>query len=271
MVARADGPMHATPAHESAQRPAQKQPPAARVDHVADTKDVGREPKMDEAKAARIALEGTPLERARLAYGALRDLLDDPNDTTRVFVLGLLVSRRSYPRFLARLTMDDRGGRLLRERPSIDSASVDFDRLRALPETTLGGAYARYLDAQGLDPDLFQAPPGLPDVPSYVAKRMRQVHDLWHVLTEYDTNVRGEVALQAFTYGQTGTPSALIITLGALLRFGASDRTMLPLAVDGFRRGRAAEFLPPVWLEEMWERPIDDVRRELGIRPRTRH
>ena len=100
---------------------------------------------MDEASAARIAMNGTPLERAQLAVTALRDLLDDPEDTTRVFVLGLLVSRRSYPRFLARLTMDDRGARLLRERPSIDSTSIDFARLRALPASTLGGALPRSL------------------------------------------------------------------------------------------------------------------------------
>jgi len=227
----------------------------------------GRTQAIDEASAVRIALGGTPVERARLAFDALRDLLDDPEDTSRVFVLGLLVSRRSYPHFLARLTLDDRGARLLREQPSIDSQSVDFAALRALPATTLGGAYARHLEERALDPDVFQAPPGLPEVPAYVAKRMRQVHDLWHVLTGYDTDVRGEVALQAFTFGQTGTPSALLIALGALLRFGRQERGMLPLAVDGFRRGRSAAFLPPVWLEEMWERPLDEVRRELGIVP----
>lgn len=259
MVARAEGPMDMPaplPRESTKATPAPRTPP--------------RRARMGEAQAARIAMEGTAMERARLAYGALRDLLDDPDDTTRVFVLGLLVSRPSYPQFLARLTMDDRGGRLLRERPSIDTKSVDFDRLRTLPETTLGGAYVRYLDARGLDPDLFQAPPGLPEVPTYVSKRMRQVHDLWHVLTEYDTDVRGEVALQAFTYGQTNAPSALLITIGGLLRFGARDRSLWPMAIDGFRRGRAAEFLAPLWLEEMWDRPLDEIRRELGIRPRKR-
>lgn len=237
------------------------------ADHAENETSSPRSRRLDEATAARIALGGKPLERARLAVNALRDLLDDPEDTSRVFVLGLLVSRRSYPEFLARFTMDDRGARLLRERPSIDSRTVDFARLRALPANTLGGAYARYLEERSLDPDLFQAPPGLPEVPAYVSQRMRQVHDLWHVLTGYDTDVRGEVALQAFTYGQTGTPSALLITLGALLRWGMRDRTMLPLAVDGFRRGRGAVFLPPLWLEEMWERPLEEVRRELGIVP----
>ena len=46
--------------------------------------------------------------------------------------------------------------RPLRERPAIDKAHFDFDRLRALPASTLGGAYVRYLDEKNLDPDLFQ-------------------------------------------------------------------------------------------------------------------
>ncbi len=223
--------------------------------------------KTTEAEAARIALSGSVGERARLGARALFDLFRDPNDTTRVFVLGLVVSRRAYPELLARITLDDRGARLLRERPSIDSAHVDFDRLRALPATTLGGAYARYLDRNGLDPDLFQAPPGLPEVPTFITKRMRQVHDIWHVLTGYDTGVGGEVALQAFTWAQTDSPSSAILTIGGLLRFGFEERGLFIRVVDAYRRGKKAEFLAPLWLEEMWDRPLDEVRAELGIVP----
>jgi ubiquinone biosynthesis protein COQ4 len=227
--------------------------------------------KTTEAEAARIALSGSVIERAKLGAQALRDLFDDPNDTTRVFVLGLVVSRRAYPELLARITLDDRGARLLRERPSIDTTHVDFDRLRALPADTLGGAYVRYLDANGLDPDLFQAPPGLPEVPTFITKRMRQVHDLWHVLTGYETDVSGEIALQAFTWAQTDAPSSAILTIGGLLRFGREHPGLFRRAVDAYRRGRNAEFLAPVWLEEMWDRKLDDVRRELGITPATVH
>ncbi len=225
----------------------------------------GPKGRTNERSAAEVAMYGTRLERARLAAESLIDLVRDPNDTSRVFVLGLVVSREHFPEFLARLASDDRGARLLRERPAIDSKHVDFDRLRALPEDTLGGAYARFLDAHGLDPDLFQRPPGLPEVPAYVSQRMRQVHDLWHVLTGYGTDVAGEIALQAFTYGNVGAPSAALIVLGGLLRFGLAKPRYVTLAADGYRRGKKAAFLPPLWLEEMWERPLAEVRRDLGI------
>ena len=220
-----------------------------------------------EREAARLAREGTPLERAAMALRAAAALLRDPDDTRQIFYVGLVVNRRTYPRFLARLTEDDEGARLLRERPAIDSTAIDYGALRALPDGTLGREYVRFLDAHGLDPDLFQAPPGLPEVPAYIGKRMRQVHDLWHVLTGYGPDVRGEIALQAFTWAQTGMASAMLVTLGGSARFGLRDPRVVGGAIEGYRRGSRARFLPSLRIEDWLARPLDEVRRELRIEP----
>ncbi len=219
----------------------------------------------EELEAARIALSGTALERARLGAIALSKLLANPKDTHQVFLMGLLLNRGHYPEFLARLTLDDDGGRLLRERPTIDSRHVDLDALRALPDGTLGREYVRYLESHELDPDLFQEPPGLPDVPRYIGKRMRQVHDLWHVLTGYETDVPGEAALQAFTYAQTQMPSSGAIALAAAIFFNAKHPGIARKVVEGYRRGRRARFLAPMVLEDHWATPIDQLRRDLAL------
>lgn len=226
------------------------------------------DPQVDavEREAARLAIEGTPLERAAMAARAMRRLIADPDDTRQVFYVGLLVNRRTYPLFLARFTTEDEGARLLRDRPSIDRAHVDYDALRALPETTLGGAYARFLDANELDPDLFQAPPGLPEVPAYIAQRMRQVHDLWHVLTGYGTDVAGEIALQAFTWGNTGMASAKAVALLGGLKLAAKDPPALKLAAEGYVNGRRARFLAPIRIEDHFARSLDELRAEWNIR-----
>jgi ubiquinone biosynthesis protein COQ4 len=138
---------------------------------------------------------------------------------------------------------------------------------RALPADTLGGAYARYLEDNGLDPDLFQAPPGLPGTLAYVAKRTRQVHDIWHVLTGYRPDVAGEVALQAFTFGQTYMPSAGLIALFGTLWFSPRAPRSVLMTVDGLRRGLRASFLTTVRWEDHWGDTLDDVRRMVGIAP----
>lgn len=219
---------------------------------------------MTEADAVRLALHGTPRQKALAGFGALRRLLVDPDDTVQVFLLGILVNGRYVPQLLTKIATDQDGAKLVQDKPAIDSSTVDWDRLRALPVTTLGGAYARYLDENKLDPDLFQAPPALPEPLKFMAQRIRQTHDIWHVLTGYAPNVPGELALQGFTFAQLRMPSALLLaTLGTLFKAPTHARRVL----DGFRRGRDAKFLPVVRFETMWERDLEDVRSELGVRP----
>jgi ubiquinone biosynthesis protein COQ4 len=232
--------------------------------------DAATEAKLDpslevEAHAARAAFSGRPLERLGIAIAALAKLARDPNDTSQVFLLGLSLNAAKFPELLARILVDEEGARLLREQPSIDSSAVDYDALRALPADTLGGAYVRFLDAHGLDPDMFHAPPALPSVPAYVAKRLRQSHDLWHVVTGYGPDVPGEVALQAFTYAVTHMPSARVIALMGVLRHVVREPRIAKLALEGYRRGKKAAFLPTVPWEALFERPLAEVRGELGL------
>jgi ubiquinone biosynthesis protein COQ4 len=217
-------------------------------------------------EAARVLLEGSSFDRARLAARALRALLADPNDTTQVFLLGMSLNASQFPEFFVRFAVDERGAALLREQPAIDSAHVDFAALRRLPPTTLGGAYIAYLAENGLDPDVFQAPPGLPSMVAFVAKRMRQSHDLWHVLTGYRTDVAGEIALQAFTSAQVHLPVSLVIGVAGTIRWAQEPR-IARMAMEGYRRGRDAAWLPVQRWESLWERDLEALRAELRIAP----
>jgi len=218
-----------------------------------------------EREALDVAQSGSLRERLRLAARAGLRLLRDPSDTKQVFVMAIAVNGASFPRLIGRFAASNDGLDLLQERPFIDTAHVDFDALRALPGGTLGREYVRYLDEHDLDPDLFQEPPGLPPVPAFVARRFRQTHDIWHVLGGYEPDVPGEVALQAFTYAQTRMPSPLLIAVLGVLRFGWRNPNLLPMTVDGFRRGLRAEFLGAVRWEDLWEVPVDELRARLGL------
>jgi ubiquinone biosynthesis protein COQ4 len=217
---------------------------------------------IDEAGAIRVALEGGTTARLWVVARALGRLLVNASDTVQVFILGIVLNAPRVPRLYERIAADAVGARLLEQRPTIDSKAVDFDRLRSLPASTLGGAYARYLGDNRLDPDLFQPPPGLPESIRWIAQRIRQTHDIWHVLTGYAPDVPGELALQGFTYAQLRMPSSLAIAvLGTLFKSPLSARAVW----RGYERGAAAKFLPVVEFEAMWDRPLDEVRRELGI------
>lgn len=226
-------------------------------------------PNPEELAAARLALEGNVGQRLWVGLRALGRLLNNPEDTRQVFVLGVVLNARRFPDFMARFVAEPGGLELLRDKPVIDSRAVDFAALAALPADTLGGAFARHLKDNNLDPDLFQAPPGLPESVAYVAQRVRQTHDLWHVLTGYATDIPGELALQGFYYGLIGLPSSLLISLFGSLRYTRKFRqtSLLRAVHKGYKRGRQAAFLPTIRWEELWQQPLAEVRRRVRIEP----
>ncbi len=204
--------------------------------------------------------------RAARAMRALVRLARDPYDTEQVFILSTNINvgaiRRRLPRFYA----SAEGQRLYAEDRSIDTRHVDLDALAQLPAGTLGHEYTRFLADRDFTPDLFQAPENVADPrASYLMKRIRQTHDLWHLLTGHPTNPAGEVALQAFTYGQLGAPSSLLIALAGTAR-GLSDRRTLPAEVlSAYRAGRRAAPLVAFPWEDHWATPLAELRALLRI------
>ncbi len=223
----------------------------------------------DEVAAARAALQGSVAERLWVGMRAFSRLLQNPDDTKQVFVMGLVINAHRFPGFISRFVSDPSGAALLRDRPTIDSRSVDFAALAELPPDTLGGAFARHMKENNLNPDLFQPPPGLPDSAAYIVQRIRQTHDLWHLLTGYRTDILGELALQGFYYGHIGMPSSFLISVFGTLRYAGKFRKLHPFQTvrEGYRRGKQAAFLPTIKWEDWWTLPLSEVRRRVNIDP----
>lgn len=216
----------------------------------------------NEAEAQAMAAAGG-LSRFLLGWSAGIRLALDTDDTQQVFYLATAVDRDNLPRIMRRLASHPVGRELLEQRPAIDGRTVE--RLRALPADTLGGAYARMLDKNGLDADLFQRPPSLPDDLAYVAQRVRQTHDLWHVLTGLGTDVPSEIALQAFTFAQLRQRFSLLIAVFGVLFFGLRYPHTLRLTRSWYRRGRKLPYLLAVGWEDLWTERLDDVRARFGL------
>lgn len=197
---------------------------------------------------------------------ALVRLSRNPDDTEQVFIAGENLGGRAILQLIDRVRAVPSGRRLLAERLSIDSRSVDLAALAALPPGTLGHEYARFLTSRGLTPDLFRAPEKVRnDEIRYVVQRVRQTHDLWHVLTGYQTDVPGEVLLQAFAYAQLRVNLPLLIALLGTLRVAFRRPSFVREAWAAFRRGAATAFLVPRIWEESWAVPVAEVRERIGL------
>ena len=213
----------------------------------------------------------SPLVRWKRALQALGRVLNNPEETDQVLVFSSYINAASMTDRMATFFADPVGARLYAEHRTIDSKTVDLAALLALPADTLGHAYAHFLTSRGLTPEVFDNPPeGITDPrASYVIQRMRQTHDLWHVVTGAQTDPPGEIALQAFTYAQAGAPSAAILaTMGTLRTARERPDVVRPLVRDvmaAYRRGRRAEKLILFPWEEHWTTPLGVVRALLGL------
>jgi ubiquinone biosynthesis protein COQ4 len=222
---------------------------------------------IDEQAAIDAVLYGSTLDRMHVGLRALHNLMRDPEDTLQIFVLAVALDKDHIPGVLFRFLCEPGGLELLQDQPAIDASTIDLQALAALPEGTLGHTYAHHLMEHDLDPDLFQAPPALPPAVAYFAQRFRQCHDVWHVLTGYEANVAGEIALQAFCHGQLGTPAPALAAITGSLQRSLSEPLVALRAWDAYQRGKRARFLLSVRWEELWDVPLHELRRRFHIPP----
>lgn len=214
----------------------------------------------------------SPLNRLRTIAHATRAALANPEDTSQVFRIAEAMSFGSPKRLTRRFRDDADGQRLLDARDDLLTVLGDHDRLAAMPEGSLGRAYLAFLESEGITADgLVEASVEGTDTRyydpnsdiGYFRERMRDSHDLWHTVTGYKGDLLGEASLLAFTFAQTGHPGiGFLASLGLLFNPSREGRQMI---LDGFRRGRRAAWLPPRDWAALLERPLDEVRAELGI------
>jgi ubiquinone biosynthesis protein Coq4 len=104
---------------------------------------------------------------------------------------------------------------------------------------------------------------------TFIRAHLYETHDVWHAVTGFDTDAAGELGLQAFYAAQApGGLPIMLIAMGFLNTaiYSMSDRERrLDAIVRGWSMGCRARPLFGVRWGELWERPIEDVRRELGV------
>jgi ubiquinone biosynthesis protein Coq4 len=145
----------------------------------------------------------------------------------------------------------------------------DLPALRLLPAGTLGREYARFLDANGIEPlaisdtvkERFRDNP--------YALRYTTTHDLHHVLTGFDTGLAGEAGVVGFNVGQGSAPGTKALLwaprlLWALLSPSQARRIWHNVRV-GRELGRRAKLVIAQPLESWFEEPLAQVRARLGL------
>ena len=207
------------------------------------------------------------------ALRSVRALIANPDDTGEVFKIIQALKGGSLSRAVERLRSTPEGRELLRTKPDILSVLNDREALRAMPEGSVGRAYLRFVESQSLSADGLvaaseEAPrgEGLSPDESWLGNRLRDIHDLQHVMCGYGRDQLGELCLLSFMVTQT--PNRGIAFIIFMARRKARQGTQL-FSVDdcieeGRRIGEGATWFATVNWEQRLAEPLDTMRAELG-------
>jgi ubiquinone biosynthesis protein COQ4 len=208
-----------------------------------------------------------------LAMRLMRELRKDPDDTAAAIRVVAAMAGNSGRRRFERFLQSDEGARILREKRDLYDILTDRERLKAMPPGSLGRTIIDWFEREGISTEgLAQASEaarggaavGMSEDEQTFGSRQRNLHDVFHVVAGYDRDLRGEAAVLAFTLGQTFNWGIAYLVWSGLRAEGWSSPGG-KLIREGYRRGRRAEPLLQQDWEELFERPIGEVREQLGI------
>ena len=145
-----------------------------------------------------------------------------------------------------------------------------IDELLQFQTNTLGYHYGDFLRANNLNLVFYPKLNQTTDF-DFVGMRLRQTHDLWHVVTGFNAKPEGEMGLLAFYLGQLNSPLSGVLVGLVLINQSLYQPTNLHNATNhlmaGLDMGRSARQVFPLPFDQLFNKDLQELRKELGITP----
>ncbi|MEK9542572.1 MAG: Coq4 family protein, partial [Luminiphilus sp.] len=141
---------------------------------------------------------------------------------------------------------------------------------------SIGRAYYNFVHGENLSADGLIASSkvardysGFSEDERWTADRLRDIHDLQHVMTGYGRDPVGELSLLAFMTTQVPNRGIDFIIRMARRKYRKEmpDLDIDQLLDEGRQLGQQAAWMPAIPWEQRLAQPLERVRNELGFQP----
>lgn len=241
-------------------------------------------------------------QKHMLTIGSSLAALINPARGDMIATLSETSGESHLPRLRDDMLQHDEGRRLLVDRPSVNTKTVDMQKLRQMPVGSFGHEYTKWLDWCRVGPDtrakvskwsgnVSRCNTGVlsprsctieyPQVQyisdpelAFIMQRYRESHDFYHLLCGMPVSTLGETVVKIFEASHFGLPVAYLSSIAGPLRLSAEERRLLvselgPWAIQMGRRVRrqgTRSTLLSVYWEEHWGKNWAEFKREdLGM------
>lgn len=219
-----------------------------------------------------------PKFRPLKAWRHMKRLIADKEDTEQVFEIIEALNGRSLQKDFDRFVKTEAGQALLAKKTYLPPILDDHAPLHAMPEGSVGRTYVEFMEREGLSAaglvaESEKRPTSwrrIEDDLLWYGNRLRDTHDLYHILTGYSRDALGEASLLGFTHSQHGGLGVSFIAFmgGRQLSRGAPREARIKDVIrEGRRNGKRAKRIIEQDIEALLPRQLDEVRAELGIAP----
>jgi len=210
------------------------------------------------------------------AWGHFRKLVANKEDTEQVFhITESLKTRRTHEQAWAFIASPE-GQRYLDQEADIPGMLDDHARWADCGPNTVAAHYIAFMRREGLsaaglvaESEKFMPPEKqLGDLTEWYFMRLRDTHDLFHILTGYGRDALGEASLLGFTYEQNYNRGIWFIAYAAAHQIKKQTRTRAPIYAsinEGRRLGKAAQKLAHMDVEAVMRMDIGEARAMLKI------
>ncbi|MEE4201847.1 Coq4 family protein [Erythrobacter sp.] len=210
------------------------------------------------------------------AYRHFSILVKDKDRTDELFGVLDALPWRSVGEEAAAFLATERGRKIYQSEPFLPEILDDHAFLRRMPKGSFADTYCNFMEREGLTAaGLIEEAnvtrrtiPKLRDGVEWYNDRLRDTHDILHVLTGYGRDTLGEQCLLAFLYDQRPSPGHLFLGWAGTLLMKAKLKTEAPV-LKAFRQarrnGRLTQRIVEQPILELLPLPMDEVRRKLNI------
>ena len=207
-----------------------------------------------------------------------RNLVADKEDTEQVFHIIRNLSGKALLRDVNRFVNSDAGKARIKKRLFLPPLLDDHAEILKLPKNSVGHAYVKFMESEGLTAaglveefDKFNEQyESFDDLIEWYGNRLRDTHDLLHVLTGYGRDSLGEACVLAFSNAQTRNPGvAFIAFMGGreIRRHVPKDAPIMKAVFEGKRHGKASQGIAYQDIMALLAEPLEAARERMGIKP----
>ncbi len=203
-------------------------------------------------------------------------LVEDKEDTEQVFhIIEATKGRKSHAQAHAFIRSSE-GQRLMREGGDIPAMLDDHARWADCGPETVAAHYIAFMKREGLsaaglvaESHKWAPPESLPrDQTQWYFDRLRDTHDLFHVLTGYGRDALGEASLLGFSYEQNHNTGILFIAYAGarqIKKVSGTKASLFAAIKEGRRLGRAAAKIAHQDVAALMREDIAAARARLNI------